>query len=73
MKISEGSWKLFHLNFLLNGLFRDVYANGTDETRKAMNKSFTESGGTTLSTNWSDVGAKKLDVKPPDGMEWKKY
>jgi len=57
----------------LNRLFRDVYANGTDETRKAMNKSFTESGGTTLSTNWSDVGAKKLDVKPPDGMEWKKY
>ena len=32
-----------------------------------------ESGGTTLSTNWSDVGAKKLDVKPPDGMEWKTW
>lgn len=57
----------------LNKLFRDVYANGTDETRKAMNKSFVESGGTTLSTNWTDVGAKKLDIKPPDGMEWKKY
>ena len=28
----------FFLN--LNRLFRDVYANGTDETRKAMNKSF---------------------------------
>lgn len=57
----------------LNKLFRDVYANGTDETRKAMNKSFVESGGTTLSTNWGDVGAKKLDVKPPDGMEWKTW
>ena len=32
-----------------------------------------ESGGTTLSTNWSEVGSKKLDIKPPDGMEWKKY
>jgi len=32
-----------------------------------------ESGGTTLSTNWKDVGAKTLEIKPPDGMEWKKY
>ena len=32
-----------------------------------------ESGGTVLSTNWKDVGSKKLDVKPPDGMEWKTW
>jgi hypothetical protein len=32
-----------------------------------------ESGGTVLSTNWKDVGAKTLDVKPPDGMEFKKW
>lgn len=32
-----------------------------------------ESGGTVLSTNWKDVGKKKVDVKPPDGMEYKQY
>ena len=32
-----------------------------------------ESGGTVLSTNWKDVGAKTLEVKPPDGMEFKKW
>lgn len=32
-----------------------------------------ESGGTVLSTNWSEVGQKKIDVQPPEGMEFKKY
>ena len=32
-----------------------------------------ESGGTVLSTNWGEVGNKKIDVKTPDGMEFKKY
>ncbi len=32
-----------------------------------------ESGGTVLSTNWGEVGEKKVDMKPPDGMEFKKY
>lgn len=32
-----------------------------------------ESGGTVLSTNWSEVGTKEVERKPPDGMEWKKY
>lgn len=57
----------------LNSLFSQVYSNGSDEVRRAMNKSFTESGGTVLSTNWQDIGAKKVDVKPPDGLEWKKW
>ena len=26
-----------------------------------------------LSTNWNDIGKEKTGVKPPDGMEWKKY
>lgn len=32
-----------------------------------------ESGGTVLSTNWSDIGKEKVERKPPDGMEWKQY
>ncbi|VDP40234.1 unnamed protein product [Schistosoma margrebowiei] len=29
--------------------------------------------GTVLSTNWSEVGAGKVEIRPPDGMEYKKY
>ncbi|EPZ34125.1 SGS domain-containing protein [Rozella allomycis CSF55] len=57
----------------LNALFRKIYANADENTRRAMNKSFTESGGTCLSTNWEDVGKKKVEVSPPDGMEAKKW
>ena len=32
-----------------------------------------ESGGTVLSTNWGEVGKDKVEVKPPDGMEYKKW
>jgi suppressor of G2 allele of SKP1 len=38
-----------------------------------MNKSFQESNGTVLSTNWGDIGAKETTVQPPTGMEEKKY
>ncbi|GIY25559.1 protein SGT1 homolog [Caerostris extrusa] len=57
----------------LNQLFQKIYAEGSDETRKAMNKSFMESGGTVLSTNWNDIAAKKVEVNPPEGMEYKKW
>jgi suppressor of G2 allele of SKP1 len=57
----------------LNQLFQKIYGEGSDEVKRAMNKSFVESGGTVLSTNWADVGNKKVDCKPPDSMEFKKY
>mgnify|MGYP006412535637 CR=1 FL=1 len=57
----------------INTLFQDIFSKGSDETRKAMMKSFTESGGTVLSTNWSEVGSKTVEPTPPTGMEAKKW
>ncbi|XP_071991395.1 protein SGT1 homolog [Engystomops pustulosus] len=57
----------------LNHLFQQIYSDGNDEVKRAMNKSFMESGGTVLSTNWADVGKRKVDVSPPDDMEYKKF
>ncbi|GMY07338.1 protein SGT1 homolog isoform X2 [Fagus crenata] len=57
----------------LNKFFRDIYADADEDTKKAMRKSFVESNGTVLSTNWKEVGSKKVEGSPPDGMEMKKW
>ncbi|RUS70699.1 hypothetical protein EGW08_021542 [Elysia chlorotica] len=57
----------------LNQFFQKIYADASDDTKRAMMKSFSESGGTVLSTNWNEVGKEKVEVKPPDGMEFKKW
>lgn len=57
----------------LNKLFQDIYANADDDTKRAMMKSYIESNGTALSTNWKEVGSKRVEVQPPAGMEAKPW
>jgi len=44
----------------VDGFFKKLYAGADDDTRRAMIKSFTESNGTSLSTNWGEVGKGKV-------------
>ncbi|CAK7267405.1 Cochaperone protein [Sporothrix epigloea] len=53
--------------------FKQLYANSTPEQQRAMNKSFTESNGTALSTDWTSVGQNKVETQPPEGVEAKSW
>lgn len=57
----------------MNLFFKKLYKGATPEQQRAMMKSFTESNGTSLSTNWDDVKDKKVETVPPDGVEAKKW
>lgn len=47
----------------VDGFFKKLYANADPDTQRAMIKSYTESQGTSLSTNWDEVGTGKVEVQ----------
>ena len=53
--------------------FKMLYKGADPDTQKAMMKSYQESNGTALSTNWAEVSKGKVETSPPDGMEAKKW
>lgn len=52
-----------------NAFFKKLYKGAGADQQRAMMKSFTESGGTVLSTDWGSVGSKFVDPEPPEGMQ----
>ncbi|KAF2448755.1 SGS-domain-containing protein [Karstenula rhodostoma CBS 690.94] len=53
--------------------FKSLYKGAGEDAQRAMMKSYQESGGTVLSTDWSSVGQRYVAPEPPEGMEAKKY
>ena len=57
----------------VQGFFQKIYKDADPDTRRAMIKSYQESNGTSLSTNWSEVGKGPVETSPPEGMVAKKW
>jgi suppressor of G2 allele of SKP1 len=57
----------------VNFFFKKLYSGATPDQQRAMMKSFVESNGTSLSTDWNDVKGRTVETLPPDGVEAKKW
>lgn len=56
-----------------NEFFSKLYADTDDDSRRAMMKSYVESNGTVLTTNWDEAKQKTFETSPPEGMVPKKW
>lgn len=57
----------------VQGFFQKIYKDADPDTKRAMIKSYQESNGTSLSTNWSEVVKGPVETSPPEGMVAKKW
>lgn len=57
----------------VNSFFKKLYSGASPDVQRAMMKSYTESNGTALSTNWEEVSKGPVETSPPDGMTAKKW
>jgi suppressor of G2 allele of SKP1 len=57
----------------VDSFFKTLYKGADPDTQKAMMKSYQESNGTALSTNWSEVSKGTVQTKPPEGIVAKKW
>jgi len=46
--------------------FKEIFKDSDEDTRRAMMKSYQESGGKSLSTNWKDVGSRSFENDAKD-------
>ncbi|CAN8230850.1 unnamed protein product [Cochlearia groenlandica] len=56
-----------------NQVLRGMYMSCDEDGRRAMSKSYMESNGTVLSSDWKKVGKKRIESETPDGMALKKW
>lgn len=57
----------------VGAFFKQIYKGASPDAQRAMMKSYQESNGTALSTNWDEVGKGKVETVPPAGMEVRKW
>ncbi|KAK5984438.1 Suppressor of G2 allele of SKP1 [Trichostrongylus colubriformis] len=53
----------------VNRLFKKLYSEASDDVKKAMIKSYQESGGTVLSTNWEEISKKRTEISKGPSAE----
>ena len=63
-EIEENDFKSF---------LKNISLNGDPETRKAIEKSYLESGGTVIDCNWDKVGNEEIKPVIRDGVQLKKW